>query len=361
MKADFPGVCPMCSRDYPKNADIVPHKNDFIHRTCAPGQDDVDQPARKKTAKKTPAPVAVVEPEPVRRDPSMLFEIPTIPETGLLLPNLDEDTYHAHRGSLSSTGAKRIRVAPALFKHELDHPVTKRVFDYGSVCHKYALGVGPEVVDLTRVDPKTKAVALATDRRSPSTQQMEKTLKAEGKIGLLAREHAAIKAMAEKLREHKLAMKLLEKGQPEVSGFAYDEDTGVLRRGRADWLRKRVIVDYKSAVTADPRGLGRVAFNNGWYQQTPYYIDLFRDLGYDIGEFYHVVQEKTAPYLVSVVKLSQNAIDLGRAHNTEALRMYRDCTESGVWPGYGDPELFTPIDIPSWAYRGEVEIEEVAA
>ena len=56
--------------------------------------------------------------------------------------------------------------------------------------------------------------------------------------------------------------------------------------------------------------------------------------------------EKTEPYLVSVVALDVEAINIGRQLNDRAKRIYRECLESGVWPGYPSAEL---ISLPMWA------------
>jgi hypothetical protein len=37
---------------------------------------------------------------------------------------------------------------------------------------------------------------------------------------------------------------------------------------------------------------------------------------------------------------------------TEALEIYRDCTASGVWPGYPLDEI-TDIDLPGWVRTEE--------
>lgn len=354
MKADFPQPCAM-GDDIAKGDDIVPHKGSFIHRRCAPGQDDV-QPKKRATAKK-PAPVVeVVDTKaPAPRDPGMLYEIPDIPASGLLLPNLDEDTYHAHRGSLSSTGAKLIRKAPALFEYEQTHPVFKKEFDYGSAAHKYVLGTGPEIVELvaTYADGRKKT---ATDRRSPSVAEHEKEIRAAGKLPMMAKDHERVKVQAEALKSHDLAMQLLAKGDPEVSAFRVDDETGVMRRGRFDLLRKRVLIDFKTAVNASDRALRKVALENGWYQQAAYYLDLARDLDYDIDRMYFVCQEKTPPFLPNVIVLDHRAVELGRRHNREALQMYRDCVEAGIWPGYPtyDPNgEVKVISLPGYAFIEE--------
>jgi hypothetical protein len=54
---------------------------------------------------------------------------------------------------------------------------------------------------------------------------------------------------------------------------------------------------------------------------------------------------------VSVVELDVEAVNIGRQLNDRAKRIYRECVESGNWPGYPTAEL---ISLPMWAvYKAE--------
>lgn len=140
-----------------------------------------------------------------------------------LIRDLDEAKYHADRDSLSVSGAKLLLRSPALFRHRLDHPEHKDVFDLGSAAHKLVLGVGPDL-----------AVIDADSWRTKAAQEERDAARAAGAIPLLKADHERVVAMADRLAEHKTAMTLLSEGEPEVSAYALDERTGVLRRGRFD-------------------------------------------------------------------------------------------------------------------------------
>lgn len=386
MRGKYDDTCAICHEEIPAGTDVVPHKGGVCHRGCAPGADDVSQRLRtpptmreavalgeavipvggyenidaptpaKRVAKKAAAPKekpAIPHVAPAE-DGDRIMAVPAIPAEGLLLHNLDEPTYHAHEGSVSVSGLKLIREAPALFKHEREHPTTKHEFDYGSAAHLYVLGIGPEVVELQKTNADGTHET-ATDKRSPTVGEHAKAIREAGKLPLMAKDHAEVKAMAARLREHTLAMTLLAKGEPEVSAFKVDPDTGVMRRGRADWRRKRLLCDYKSARDANPARLHKVALTNGWYMQAPFYRDLFSDVtGNEIADFLFIVQQSTAPYLVSVVRLNQKALDLGAKHNAEAMQRFRDCEESGVWPGYQADGTISTLQMPAYAFVDEV-------
>ena len=72
--------------------------------------------------------------------------------------------------------------------------------------------------------------------------------------------------------------------------------------------------------------------------------------------FIFVFQEKTPPYLVNVAQIDPDYPEnreIGRTRNRQAIERFRDCAETGLWPGYeGDTyEGVTYISLPPWAAR----------
>jgi hypothetical protein len=84
--------------------------------------------------------------------------------------------------------------------------------------------------------------------------------------------------------------------------------------------------------------------------QAAWYLDLARDLGHPAEAFAFIVQEKTAPYLVSVVELDRAAVDRGRELNQRALERFRDCRDADLWPGYIQDDTFVTVPLPRWAH-----------
>jgi hypothetical protein len=104
-------------------------------------------------------------------------------------------------------------------------------------------------------------------------------------------------------------------------------------------------------VNADPREFGKTAHNFGYHQSAAHYIDGVKAATGEELPFRFVLVEKTAPYLVSVVELDIEAVQIGRQLNDRAKRIYRECTASGNWPGYPGADL---ISLPMWAiYEAE--------
>jgi hypothetical protein len=271
--------------------------------------------------------------------------------------DLDEVTYFADpvpAGSLSASGAKLLLPpsCPALFRHAADNPPkTKREFDLGHAAHKFALGVGAELVPVHADDWRTKAAKEAAAEA-----------RADGKIPLLAREVAQVKAMAAALRRDPYASALLnpDHGKPEQSIFWFDEAAGIWRRARLDWLpdagRSRFIIpDYKTSTSANPEDFRKSVHNFRYHVQDAWYRDAVKAVNLaDDPLFVFIVQMKEPPYLVSVVQLDAEAQRVGRELADQAIGIYRDCTEVGYWPGYtvpGSDNAIPEIGLPSWAVR----------
>lgn len=261
--------------------------------------------------------------------------------------DLDEATYHADRNSLSVSGAKVLLKSPALFKHQQDNPVQRDVFDYGSAAHALVLGVGMESIYVTPLEEFRTNVAKAEKEEARRV----------GLSVVTPSEWEQICAMADRLSEHTLAMRLLSEGEAEVSAYAVDEATGVMRRGRFDWLGTSVLTDYKTCASANPRDLagryGAVA-KYGYDQQAAWYTDLARDLGHPAAAFAFIFQEKAAPYQVTVAYIDDTDLADARAHNRAALERFRDCTAAGLWPAYLPSDTAARLSLTDQTYFEEV-------
>lgn len=254
-------------------------------------------------------------------------------------PAIDENEYHGHPGSLSVSGAKLILKAPALFKYRQTNPEHSDVFDFGRAAHATVLGVGSPI---RQVD--------ADSWRTNAAKEAREKAREAGETPLLVADYLRVCDMAAELRKVALIRQLMDGGQPEVSAFCTDEATGVMRRSRFDLLDD-LIVDYKTAMSAEPGAFGRAAASFGYHMQAAWYEQIALDLGLKVRGFLFVVQEKTAPYLTSVCELVPDATARGAELNRRALERFRDCTESGMWPGYGDG--IASVDIPRYAYNDQ--------
>jgi hypothetical protein len=273
----------------------------------------------------------------------------TEPVTKAGIYQMDEAYYHsdcvpeALGGSLSSSGAKLLLPpnCPAIFDWQRRHGKRpSKAMELGTVVHGMILGTGQpvDVLDFpnytTGDAKKAKAKAIA-----------------EGKVPQLTHQYAEAVAIADAVRQHPTAGPLFAEGDAEMSGFWFDEKFGVWRRCRWDHLTPwGEIADLKTCADASPEAVAKAMFNFGYFQQNPWYRDGYTALfGEEPRDFLNVFVATEPPYLVTIARLPDEHVELGRKRNREALEKYADCTAAGVWPAWSQDIIDIPL--PYWAAK----------
>lgn len=251
-----------------------------------------------------------------------------------LIPDMSNYAYHAH-AALGSTSLKTLATrTPAHWRWERDHPVHKDAYDIGTAAHSLIL----------EDDESGVVVIDVAEKRGKAWTEPAEAAKADGKIPLKSSEWAMVKAMRDSVYAHPAAREAFAEYKPEQSVFWEEGDLAL--KCRPDLWAPGKLWDLKTTINADPREFGKTAYNYGYHQSAAHYIDGVKELTGEELPFGFILVEKTAPYLVSVVELDWEAIDLGRALNDRAKRIYRECSDSGNWPGYAPAE---PISLPNFA------------
>jgi hypothetical protein len=263
------------------------------------------------------------------------------------LYDIPAEQYHrdpVEGGSLSSTGARRLLASPARFRYDQDHPsAPKKEYDLGHAAHQLVLGAGPELVRVDADEWRTKAI-----------KEHVAAIRTAGAVPLRPADWDAVRAMAEQLRRHPLAGPLLSSGGVAEQTVVWrDERTGVMCRAMIDYRTGRIVADYKTTTDASNDALRRAIATYGYYIQAAHYLDgIAAVTGVEAG-FLFMAQEKDPPYLVNVVQCDDEYLAIGRARIARAREIYRDCTESGIWPGYPTDDIPT-LSPPRWlAYQHE--------
>jgi hypothetical protein len=271
--------------------------------------------------------------------------------TACVIDGMSDEEYHndpVEGGSLSSTGAKAILRSPAHYKWQRENRVVKSTFDLGHAVHAMVLGVGLEIVAI----PEN---VLASNGAASTKEAKEfiANTRNEGKVPLKADVLAECNALAESVLAHPLARSLLERpGKAEQSLFAQDPETKIWLRARIDWLpdandEQTVIVDLKTAVSADPRDFGRAAAEFGYDLQSEFYQHVLQLARGDKNtSFRFVVVSKSPPYLVSVIELDAEYIAIGKARMSRAIDLFKECLDKNEWGGY-DP-IAHLVGPPAW-------------
>ena len=161
---------------------------------------------------------------------------------------------------------------------------------------------------------------------------------------LTANERDSICAMVSAVQKHPTASRLLKNAAFEQSCFAEDS-LGTLRKWRPDILPSggNILPDLKTCEDASPRAFEKSIAQWGYYRQAAYYLDGCKLLNREFENFVLIAVEKNPPYAVVVYPIDPLAIRLGRIEYERDLATYRECLETGIWPGYQDQVLSLPF------------------
>lgn len=166
----------------------------------------------------------------------------------------------------------------------------------------------------------------------------------------------ASKCMRDAVWRHPVASKILKGAKTEQNLFAEDS-SGTLRKCRMDILCDgNAVPDLKTVDSASPDKFERSLWEYRYFVQLPYYASIANLLGMDKQCGVFICVEKSPPYDVVVYELDELAWNAGRMSFERDLALYRNCLESGRWPGRsGGVET---ISLPAWAAK-RMEQEQV--
>lgn len=260
--------------------------------------------------------------------------------------------YHADPSpepSLSSSIAKiLVTQSPmhAWFAHPRlnpnHRPEESEDFDRGSAAHSLLLEGDDRMVECAFNDWRTNAA-----------KDMRDKVRLEGKLPLLTKHIGPVRKMVEiakkYLRESELHLEIED---------CFAERTviwqagGIWKRARFDLqVRNRsVLLDYKSTETADPLSFSRQIIAMGYDVQAAHYLETFDAMDtYPITEptFVFLVQERSEPFACSLVGVDPMMLDLGQQKCEFASKLWKQCLDSGKWPGY--PRQIAWASPPAWA------------
>jgi hypothetical protein len=247
---------------------------------------------------------------------------------------IDNNEYHADP-ALGSTSLKTLALrTPAHYQHERANPVHKDVYDIGTLTHSLILEDDRSKVEIIDVPNK-----LGNKWKIPKDEA-----KAAGKIPVTEYEWDSIIAMRDSVMRHPLAREAFTGHRAEASVF--HDDNGLMVKCRPDAWKPGQLTDLKTAADANPNEFGRVAYKFGYFMSGPHYVDVVKAVTGEDTKFVFVNVEKEPPYLVSVTELDPEALMYGREMLTRAKIIYRECVETGIWPGYQPHSI---VGLPRWA------------
>lgn len=172
-----------------------------------------------------------------------------------------------------------------------------------------------------------------------------------GRTVLLPSQIETIRGMAKALSQNALVQAGLLNGEVERSLIWKDKETGIYLKSRPDCIPTDSgdVADLKTTTDVAYDELSRTIGMLSYHMQAALVGEGFTAVfERPMTSFSLCFIEKEPPYCVRVVTLKDCDLERGRKQNRAALRIFADCVEKGVWPGPGDAEEASFIEIPAW-------------
>jgi hypothetical protein len=247
--------------------------------------------------------------------------------------------------ALRISDLKRIGQSPAHYKAAIDS--TASHLDKGSAVHAALLG-GKRVCYFDRQTESGK--------QAPRSGKFWEQFQADNPDALILTrdEYFQTNGMVEAVRACPEAMRVLD-GAKETT-LRWDVQ-GRACRGTPDVLCDQYVTELKTTRSSDPRRFMWDAIKLGYFAQLAWYMDGALKAGAATPDAAFVVAvESAAPYVVTVFRATERALEMGRRTYRSWFERLLNCEASDEWPGY--VQSVVDLDVPD--RDGEAFAEEAA-
>ena len=280
-------------------------------------------------------------PEPKFPDPGVYYGVP-------------EDVYHACK-HMSQSRLKLIDKCPAKDAERQKYPPTSTDAQVEGTATHYCI-LQPELYD------KKVVARPKLDMRKPKNKEQvaawELEAQTEGKLLIDEVVESRICRMRDAVHAHPEARDLFVKGECETT-IVFDVPmpmssiSSVRCKMRIDYVPTgtNIIVDLKTTRCSHPSVFLRDVIKFGYHVQAAFYWYGYQQMVCASDDYLIIAVEKTAPYPVTIFRMTPELIGAGESVWISGMKKYIDCTKSGRWPGYTD-EL-VDLECPEWLERME--------
>lgn len=173
-------------------------------------------------------------------------------------------------------------------------------------------------------------------------------INANGRILLEGNDYDAIQQMRAVIHANSYYSSLLAGAYTEVSILG--ELNGEPAKVRFDCLTKGGdIIDYKTAASAKPDEFFRHAARLGYFMKMAMQHDMFvAAYGHAPRSVNLLVQEKKAPFIPALIRLTEEQLRIGRVQLNGAMEIYKACKKANSWPGYSMGNPVIEMETPEW-------------
>lgn len=263
----------------------------------------------------------------------------------MITPDLPLGEYHSH-SAISKSGLWSL------------YTKTPSHYQYANVKGSKAKDLG-SATHIAVLEPhrfETLVIKGPDDRRGNKWKDVAEEAAAYGRIALTSGDYESALCMRDSTQMLPELRRLTDGEQViEASGFWIDPQTGLECRCRPDIYHPglAIMADLKTTGDAGAWAWARTAANMGYHLQEAMYSEGWPLAGGgEVGGFLFITVEDEPPYAAAIYELKPSAVLEGREVMGKALRLYAQCKQADVWPGY--PGGVQELDIPRYAYRETV-------
>lgn len=266
-------------------------------------------------------------------------------------PDLSNDDYHGHKGSISKSGISLMLESPQKYKARyLDgyQQETTQPMIIGSATHTAVFEpdlFDSEYVVAPKFDKRTKAGKAAF-------AEFQET--AGGRIVIDNKDALTINLIRDAVHSHPKAGAIVKSAGAMVESSIFSEhaETGFLVKIRPDFMLpdQGVMADLKTTTNASWQGFSKSIVNFTYHIQAGMYLEVARQQGFEVQDFLLIAVEKTPPYAVGVYYADREMIELGKEEYDRGMELYVECMSTGEFPGYNRDQI-VKIALPQWAAR----------
>lgn len=254
------------------------------------------------------------------------FDIPAVSASGINKFLLHSP---AHFWAESPLNPNRVRTEPTA------------AMIFGSLCHKLLLeplSFAAEFAVSPEVDRRTNAGKATWSQFCE--QNSSKRIVTQDQFG-----EATI--MVEALRRHPTVFKLLGQGSAEAPLQWTDEATDLTCKGKADYYRNGLLLDYKTSINASPSYFCKAISNMGYHRQAAWYLHgVEMTTGTRPDGFVFIVQDKSLPEAIGIYEIDSQTIEKGQIENDWVLAQIKRRLALNDWAAF--PPTIQTIGLPAW-------------
>lgn len=155
--------------------------------------------------------------------------------------------------------------------------------------------------------------------------------------------------MKEAVHQKQSAKILLDESEDFQLSFVWDDPIAGLCKGRADFVSRKLstIGDLKTTRDARPEFFQKSIWEYGYHRQAWFYQRGLTKLGEYFQTSAIIAVENEPFHGVQVYEVDIEALYYAQMEMIPAMKLYRECKESGNWPDYEDK--IVKVALPPWA------------